>query len=67
MRNAVPVARLIKRYAGARLYDADAARYVSLEDLAGFVDGQDRVRIVDASTGLDVTEAVLTEAKVRRH
>ena len=48
-------------------YDADAASYVSLEEIAGQANGQERVRVVDAITGSDVTEAVLAEAKVRRH
>jgi|RhiMetdeSRZDD1v2_1073273.scaffolds.fasta_scaffold805850_2 polyhydroxyalkanoate synthesis regulator protein len=67
MANAAPVTRLIRRYAGARFYDADAASYVSLQEILGLANGQERVRVVDAITGSDITEAVLAEAKVCRH
>jgi polyhydroxyalkanoate synthesis regulator protein len=67
MANAAPVTRLIRRYAGARFYDADAASYVSLKEILGLANGQERVLVVDAITGSDITEAVLAEAKVCRH
>ena len=67
MAKAAPIIRLIKRYAGARFYDADAASYVSLTEIAGLVRVQEQVRVVDASTGSDVTEAVLADINVRRH
>ena len=53
--------RLIKRYGSRKLYDTSESRYVSLEDIAGFVrDGQE-IHVVENRTGSDVTAAVLTQ------
>ena len=53
--------RLIKRYGSRKLYDTAESRYVSLDEIAGFVrEGQD-VQVVENKTGDDVTAAVLTQ------
>ena len=53
--------RLIKRYGSRKLYDTSESRYVSLEDVAGFVRDGDDVRVVDNKTATDATAAVLTQ------
>src|SRR5512134_2140137 len=53
--------RLIKRYESRKLYDTEESRYVSLEELAGWIrDGQE-VQVVDNATGADVTAQTLTQ------
>ena len=59
--------RLIKRYAAARFYDVDAASYISAEAIADLARAREEVRVVDARTGLDVTQAVLARVPARRH
>ena len=55
------MSRLIKRYGSRKLYDTSDSRYVSLDEVAGFVrDGQD-VQVVDNRSGSDVTAAILTQ------
>ncbi len=52
--------RLIKRYSNRKLYDTESSTYVTLEDVEQMVrDGED-VRIVDNSSGEDITSATLT-------
>ncbi|PAP77277.1 polyhydroxyalkanoate synthesis regulator DNA-binding domain-containing protein [Rubrivirga marina] len=53
--------RLIKRYGSRKLYDTTDSRYVSLEEVAGFVRSGERVEVVENKTGQDVTAAVLTQ------
>ena len=53
--------RLIKRYGSRKLYDTAESRYVSLDEVAGFVRAGDRVEVVENKTGADVTAAVLTQ------
>ena len=53
--------RLIKRYGSRKLYDTAESRYVSLDEIAGFVrEGQD-IQVVENKTGDDVTAVVLTQ------
>ena len=52
---------LIKKYGNRRLYDTAQSRYITLEELADQVrDGAD-VRVVDAKTGSDLTQATLAQ------
>lgn len=50
---------LIKRYPNRKLYDTEAKRYVTLQDLASAVRAGREVEVVDQETGKDVTEATL--------
>ncbi len=59
--------RLIKRYAGVRFYDVDAASYVGIEEVASLLRAREGVRVVDAATGQDVARAVLAQVRDRRH
>jgi polyhydroxyalkanoate synthesis repressor PhaR len=53
--------RLIKRYESRKLYDTEESRYVSLDDVAGWVRSGQEVRVVDNGTAEDVTAATLTQ------
>ena len=52
---------VIKRYANRKLYDTDAKRYVTLDDLAAFIRAGDDVRVVDHVTGEDLTSVTLMQ------
>ena len=55
------MARLIKRYGSRKLYDTEESRYVSLDDVAGWVrDGQE-IQVQDNASQEDVTVATLTQ------
>jgi polyhydroxyalkanoate synthesis regulator protein len=51
--------RLIKRYARTRLYDTQAARYVSLRDLRVWAARGVAFIVIDAETGDDITRVLL--------
>src|SRR5215207_6644008 len=53
--------RLIKRYESRKLYDTEESRYVSLEEIAGWVRTGQEVRVMDNATGTDVTSQTLTQ------
>ncbi len=53
--------RIIKRYGSRKLYDTSESRYVSLEEVAGFVRDGQQVQVVENKTGDDVTAAILTQ------
>ncbi len=53
--------RLIKRYGSRKLYDTEESRYVSLEELAGWIRRGQEIRVVDNRTGEDVTAQTLTQ------
>jgi polyhydroxyalkanoate synthesis repressor PhaR len=53
--------RLIKRYESRKLYDTEESRYVSLEEIAGWVRQGQEVKVVDNATGSDVTSQTLTQ------
>jgi len=53
--------RLIKRYGSRKLYDTEESRYVSLEELAGWIRHGQEIRVVDNKTGDDVTSQTLTQ------
>ncbi len=52
---------LIKKYGNRRLYDTGDSRYITLEELADKVRGGADVRVVDSSSGEDLTQATLTQ------
>jgi len=51
--------RLITRYGSRKLYDTHARRYVSLDALAKHVRDGEHLRVVDKSSGQDVTAQTL--------
>jgi polyhydroxyalkanoate synthesis repressor PhaR len=54
-------ATLIKKYGNRRLYDTGDSKYITLEELATKVRGGTDVRVVDAKTNEDLTQATLTQ------
>lgn len=52
---------VIKKYGNRRLYDTGESRYITLEELAAKVRGGADVRVVDAQTGDDLTQATLAQ------
>lgn len=53
--------RLIKRYESRKLYDTEESRYVSLDEISGWIRQGQEVRVVDNATGADVTSQTLTQ------
>jgi polyhydroxyalkanoate synthesis repressor PhaR len=51
----------IKRYANRKLYDVDASRYVTLDELAEMVRREEEVKVMDYATGADLTALTLTQ------
>jgi polyhydroxyalkanoate synthesis repressor PhaR len=52
---------VIKKYGNRRLYDTGDSRYVTLDELAAKIRTGVDLRIVDAQTGEDLTQATLTQ------
>ncbi len=55
------MSRLIKRYDNRKLYDTQAKAYVSLHDLALLIRRGHEVRVVENSTGEDITAQTLAK------
>jgi|GEM_PF-288054 len=53
------VDRVIKKYSNRRLYDTERSRYITLDELTATIREGIDVRIVDAKTGTDLTQATL--------
>jgi len=53
--------RLIKRYGSRKLYDTEESRYVSLEEIGGWVRQGQEIRVIDNQTSDDVTAQTLTQ------
>ena len=54
-----PERRVVKRYAGDRLYDTAVPGYTTAELLRGLQSKGGDVVVIDAQTGKNVTQAVL--------
>lgn len=52
---------LIKKYGNRRLYDTGDSRYITLDELAAKIRGGADVRVIDAQSGDDLTQATLTQ------
>lgn len=52
---------VIKKYANRRLYDTSTSRYINLEDIASLVRNGKDLKVVDTTTGEDVTRVTLTQ------
>lgn len=55
------MATIIKKYANRRLYDTNESRYITLEELAETIRRGADVRVVDAGSGEDLTQATLAQ------
>lgn len=51
----------IKKYSNRRLYDTSESRYVTLEELAEKIRRGSDVRVIDAKTEEDLTQAILAQ------
>ena len=52
---------VVKKYGNRRLYDTDASRYITLEELAESIRRGKDVRVVDAKTNEDLTQVTLAQ------
>lgn len=52
---------VLKKYANRRLYDTEKSVYVTLDQVAERIREGNRIRAVDAKTGEDVTDFILTQ------
>jgi polyhydroxyalkanoate synthesis repressor PhaR len=59
-----PAERTIRRYDNRKLYDAQARRYVTLDELSRLVAEGTDVRVVEQRTGEDITTVVLAQVVV---
>ncbi len=50
---------IIKRYSNRKLYDTDAKKFITLNDIANLLNMGKDVKVVDKDTGKDVTSHVL--------
>jgi polyhydroxyalkanoate synthesis repressor PhaR len=55
------MAYVIKRYSNRKLYDPQASRYVTLEELAAMIRTGREISVVDVATGEDLTSVVLAQ------
>ncbi|HWX24274.1 MAG TPA: polyhydroxyalkanoate synthesis regulator DNA-binding domain-containing protein [Vicinamibacteria bacterium] len=53
--------RVIRRYENRKLYDTQARRYVTVEDLGRMVAAGEEVRVVDQASGDDISTVVLAQ------
>lgn len=53
--------RTIKRYSNRKLYDLAESRYVTLQDIAAFLQEGIEVRIVDNKTSKDITSVTMAQ------
>jgi polyhydroxyalkanoate synthesis repressor PhaR len=51
----------VKKYGNRRLYDTESSRYITLEELASKIRAGSEVRVIDARTEEDLTQATLTQ------
>jgi polyhydroxyalkanoate synthesis repressor PhaR len=56
-----PQPRLIRRYGNRKLYDPEARRYVTLEELGALIAGGHEICVVDQKTGEDLTSPTLAQ------
>jgi polyhydroxyalkanoate synthesis repressor PhaR len=59
-----PKTIIIKKYENRRLYDTTNSRYVNLDEVAKLLQNGERVQVVDAATGADITRLILTQIVV---
>jgi len=57
---------LVKKYPNRRLYDTQASRYITLDELQAVIRRGQDVLVQDASTGVDLTQETLTQIILER-
>lgn len=53
--------RLIKRYGSRKLYDTEESRYISLDEIGGWIRQGQEIRVIDNDTQEDVTSQTLSQ------
>jgi polyhydroxyalkanoate synthesis repressor PhaR len=53
--------RLIRKYANRRLYDPQASRHVTLDDLRKLIAQGQRLKVIDDKSGEDLTRSILLQ------
>jgi polyhydroxyalkanoate synthesis repressor PhaR len=56
-----PEPRLIRRYGNRKLYDPEARRYVTIEELGALIAAGHEIRVADQKTGQDLTNPTLAQ------
>lgn len=67
MGTSAPELVYIKRYPNRRLYDRQARRYITLQDLENLVLGGKKIEVRDSRTGEDLTRSILTQILLENH
>jgi polyhydroxyalkanoate synthesis repressor PhaR len=67
MASSSPEVVSIKRYPNRRLYDRQARRYITLQDLEDLVLEGKKIEVRDSRSGDDLTRAILTQILLERH
>ena len=57
----MPQTVVLKKYANRRLYDTERSTYVTLKQVADYINDGRQVKILDAKTNEDVTAFILTQ------
>jgi polyhydroxyalkanoate synthesis repressor PhaR len=52
---------IVKKYSNRRLYDTEESRYITLDELTQKIRAGEDVRVIDAKSGDDLTQATLTQ------
>jgi polyhydroxyalkanoate synthesis repressor PhaR len=53
--------RVIRKYVNRRLYDTQESRYVNLEELRRLIVEGEEIRVVERTTGNDITTSILLQ------
>ncbi|HOU52438.1 MAG TPA: polyhydroxyalkanoate synthesis regulator DNA-binding domain-containing protein [Myxococcota bacterium] len=56
--------KTIRRYPNRKLYDTEASRYITLEEIGAFLKAGGEVRVVDSKTGEDITGVTIAQVLV---
>jgi polyhydroxyalkanoate synthesis repressor PhaR len=67
MGTSAPEVVSIKRYPNRRLYDRQARRYITLQNLEDLVLGGKKIEVRDSRSGEDLTRSILTQILLERH
>ncbi len=62
--------RIVKRYGNRKLYDTRESRYITLDDIAGYVRNEEEVAVLENETGADLTAVAFAQIileEERRH
>ena len=53
--------RIIKRYGNRKLYDTRESRYITLDEIAGYVRGGEDVTVIENESGTDLTAVAFAQ------